>query len=95
MLADGKLPNLAAAQVAIVRMMGVRLISSTVPRDARAALNAGVKAGELGRLPKKGLLPEAFFHPNARSVAIELRERDANESAKAIAKVVGFNPAMR
>lgn len=95
MLEDGKLSNLAAAQVAIVRMMGVRIISSAIPRDARAALNAGVKSGELGRLPKKGLFPEAYFHPNAIWTAKEIRQRVANESVAAIAKVVGFDPALR
>lgn len=95
MLETGELKDLAAAQVAIVRMMGVRIIDSPAPRECRTALNAGVKAGELGRLPKQGLLPEAYFHPNAKSHALELRARIANESVAAIAKVVGFNPAMR
>ena len=88
MLESGKLANLAEAHIAIVRMMGVRIITGTVPRDARAALNAGVKSGQLGRLPKKGLLPEAYFHPTAKATAVEQRQKIATASIDALKKVL-------
>lgn len=89
MLEKGELKNIAEAQVAIVRMMGVRIIVGTTPRDARSALNAGVKAGQIGRLPKDGLKPEAYFHPNAKSHAIGLRNKIATDAIEAIKKVCG------
>jgi len=87
LLDQGKIADVAAANVLIVQMMGVRLIDSQMPAAARKALNAAVKAGELGHLPKKGLLPEAYFHKNAKPHAKDLRERVARESIAAIQKV--------
>lgn len=89
MLENGQLDSVAAANVHIVRLMGVRLISTTLPRELRSAFSAAVKAGTLGRLPKKGLLPEAFFHLNSRANAIAARERVALEKVGAIQKVLG------
>lgn len=74
--------------VEVVRMMGVRIISGSIPREVRAELSRAVKAGRIGRLPKKGLMPEAYFHPNAKWEAMEQRERIARESVEAIAKVM-------
>lgn len=88
MLEKGELPDIAAANVAIVRMMGVRLIDSRVPREARAALQAGVRSGQLGHLAKKGLEPEAFFHPNAKAHAKDLRAREARKAIDALKVVI-------
>ena len=65
----------AQGNVLMVQMEGVRLIVNTVPRDVRAALNAAVKAGELGHLKKDGHKPEAYFHKNALDRAKEERGR--------------------
>lgn len=73
--------------VAVVRMMGVRIIAGRMPASVRKELNEAVKAGKLGRLPKKGLMPEAYFHPNAKGHAIELREKEAGASIEALKKV--------
>lgn len=89
MLESGELPDVAAANVAIVRMMGVRIIHGPLPREVRSALSAAVKAGQLGRLPKKGLEPEAFFHPNAKWEAMEQRAKIARNDIEAIRKVCG------
>lgn len=67
----------AQGNVELVRYEGVRLIPNRLPRDVRAALMAGVKAGELGHLKKEGHKPEAFFHPNSRQRAVA--ERNAVE----------------
>jgi hypothetical protein len=88
MLSRGELPNAAAANVQVVRMMGVLVVDCSIPRDVRAAYNAAVKDGRLGRLPKKGNLPEVYFHPNARSHAITLRERHAKARIDAIRTVM-------
>jgi hypothetical protein len=83
MLESGQVKDVAEANVMIVRLMGVRIIDSPLPRDVRSALSAAVKDGRLGRLPKKGPLPEAFFHPNGRSNAIADRERFARDALEA------------
>ncbi len=88
MLEKGELADANAANVAIIRMMGVRIITNRIPKDVRAALYAAVKAGQLGRLPKDGLLPEAFFHPNGRANALDARARVARESIEAIKRVL-------
>jgi len=92
MIDDGRLPNADAANVEIIRMMGVRIIEGSIPQQVRKALSAGVKANRIGRIPKKGLLPEAFFHPNAKDEALEQRERVARSSIEAIRKVCGTSP---
>jgi CRISPR/Cas system-associated endonuclease/helicase Cas3 len=93
--AQDKLSTGAEANVLIVRMMGVRLITATMPSDTRKALMAAVKEGRLGRLKKDGLRPEAFYHPNAKGEAISQRDRAFRRAVDAIAKVCGNNPAMR
>ena len=77
------------ANVEVVRMMGVRIVEGKIPRDLRAAMNAAVKAGRLGRLPKDGLRPEAYHHPNARAKAIDMRNEAARQAIEAIRMVLG------
>ena len=87
-LERGELKSVAEANVEIVRMMGVLIVAGRLGKDVRSALSAGVKNGKIGHLPKKGLLPEAFFHPNARATALEMRQEIAYESIQGIKKVV-------
>lgn len=75
------------ANVAMIRMEGVRIIRGRVPACVRKELNAAVKAGALGHLKKDGLKPEAYFHPNAIDVAKERLTSEANESIRAIQRV--------
>lgn len=77
----------AEANVEVVRMIGVREITNSIPRDIRTALNAAVKAGRLGHIKKDGLMPECYFHPNSRNVAMELRNRRVNEKTDSLRKV--------
>ena len=86
MLYKGELSDTAAANVEIVRMMGVRIVSK-IPSDVRKALNAAVKEGRLGHLKKDGLKPEAYFHPNSKHIALDMRTRQAYESAQSILKL--------
>ncbi|MBV7531328.1 hypothetical protein [Chitinophaga sp. sic0106] len=65
----------AQANVYMVQMEGVRLITGKIPAEVRKALNAAVKAGELGHIKKDGLKPEAYHHKNARGRAIEMRDQ--------------------
>jgi len=78
----------AQANVEVVRMMGVRLVEAKMQMETRRALMDGVKAGKLGHLKKDGLKPEAFFHPNSEASAKESRNKAANASIQAIARVM-------
>ena len=80
----------AEANVKMVQMEGVRLVIGRIPADVRKALNAAVKAGELGHIKKEGLKPEAYHHKNAQARAREARNRAAAESANSIKKIVDF-----
>lgn len=72
------------ANVEIVRMMGFRTVTK-LDRRTRSALMAAVKDGRIGRLPKKGVAPEVFFHPNSIFKAKEERQKHANAAIRAIA----------
>ena len=65
----------AQANVKIVQMIGIKIISGKVPADVRKALNAAVKAGELGHLKADGFKPEVYFHKNGKANAIQERSR--------------------
>lgn len=67
---------------------GTRSITSRVPARVRAELRLAVKDGVLGHLPKDGLKPEIFFHPDRKNSAIERQKREALYSASCIATVV-------
>lgn len=82
-LASGELPDVAAANVEIVLLMGVRIIRAPLSRDVRSALNAAVKDGRLGHLPKDGLMPEAYFK-NEWSFKIEAEEERQAIATEAI-----------
>jgi hypothetical protein len=63
------------ANVLAVQIAGVRIITNKIPAQVRKALNAAVKNGELGHLKAEGLRPEAYFHKNARTRALDERDR--------------------
>lgn len=79
------------ANVLIVQMMGVRLITTRLPIEVRRALNAAVKSGELGHIKKEGNKPEAYFHKNGRTRALEARYEHERNVKEAMKKVCGFN----
>lgn len=85
-LIDGGM-SVADANVELVRMMGVRIVSGSLDRATRTALMAGVKDGRLGRLPKDGIKPEAFFHPNSIWNAKDERTKIANAAIRALRAV--------
>lgn len=72
----------------LIRKHATRVIRGRIPAIVRKELMAAVKAGKLGRLPKKGLLPEVFYHPDHKNGAKDLQRREAEYSASCIAKVV-------
>lgn len=74
---------------------GTRKIVGKVPAQVRKELREAVKAGVLCHMPKDGLKPEIFYHPDRRNSAIEIRKREAEYAVSCIAGVVGFNPQTR
>lgn len=67
---------------------GARVIRGRIPAQVRKELMTAVKAGALGRLPKDGLKPEIFFHPDHKNGAIERQRREAEYAVQCIAKVI-------
>jgi hypothetical protein len=80
--------NADQANVLIVQIMGARLISGSLPASVRKALNAAVKAGELGHIKKEGLRPEAYHHKNGRARALDARNEAYRNSLEAIKGVM-------
>lgn len=83
---QGKL-TIAQANVEIVRMTAVRVVSGRLPKQVRQWLMEAVRDGRLGRLPKNGLKPEVFFNPNAKARAIDERNKVFRLALDAISKV--------
>lgn len=75
------------ANVKLVQIMSVRLITNSLPASVRKSLNKAVKNGELGHIKKDGLRPEAYHHINARPRALAEREKHANHSIEIIKSV--------
>lgn len=71
-----------------IRAQATKVVRGRIPIEVRRELSAAVKSGELGRLPKKGLAPEIFFHPDHKNSAIELQKREAEYGISCIAKVL-------
>jgi hypothetical protein len=71
-----------------IRSQATKVIKGRMPAQVRKELMDAVKSGALGRLPKKGLLPEIFFHPDHLHGAKERQKREAEYSINCIAGVV-------
>ncbi len=71
---------------------GSRVIRGRVPAEVRAQLRAAVRAGVLGHLPKDGLKPEIYFHPDHKNMAKEIQYRYARADIEAINSVMANTP---
>ena len=71
-----------------IRKHATRVINGPMPARVRKELMDAVRSGHLGRIPKKGLLPEIFFHPDHKNGAIERRKREAEYAISCIATVI-------
>lgn len=74
------------ANVEMVRAARVRVISNSIPRSTRKALNDAVKSGRLGYYKKDGKKPEVYFHPSFDYLARSERNRIEKETIKALLK---------
>jgi hypothetical protein len=75
-----------------IRIGASRVIRGRIPAQVRAELRAAVKAGYLGHLPKDGLKPEIFFHPDHKHGAIDRQKREAAYAVQCIAGVMAEIP---
>lgn len=75
-----------------IRSQATRVIRGSIPRQVRNELMAAVKAGDLGRFPKDGLMPEIFFHPDHKHGAKDRQKREAMYSVNCIAAVMHVKP---
>lgn len=75
------------ANVYMVQLEGVHVVSGRIPASTRKALNQAVKNKEIGHIKKEGLKPEVYHHKNARANALEARNRIFNNSVTALQKV--------
>ena len=74
------------ANVEMVKMGRVRLVTGKLPAKVRKALNNAVKAGELGHLKKEGKKPEAYFHPTFDYLAKQARRNYEIKTIRSLAK---------
>jgi hypothetical protein len=71
-----------------ILVQATRVVHGRIPAHVRAELRAAVKAGVLGRLPKNGLAPEIFFHPDHKHGAVARQKTEASYSIGQIAQVL-------
>lgn len=71
-----------------IRCRAMRVVNGRIPSTVRRELMGAVKSGLLGRLPKDGLKPEIFYHPDHKHGAIDRQKREAEYSRSLIAGVV-------
>lgn len=74
--------------VELIRKHATRVIHGKMPMRVRKELLAAVRDGHLGRLPKDGLKPEIFFHPDHKNGAIDRQKREAEYAIGMISKVM-------
>lgn len=75
------------ANVEMVKMARVKLITTRVPAQVRKAFNAAVKAGELAHKSKDGRKPEVYFHPSFEYLANQARASAELDTLRAIAGI--------
>lgn len=76
------------ANVDMVLAERVRIISGKVPQSVRQSLNQAVRDKVLGHMPKDKLMPEVYYHPAFRDMAVEARWQIARSSIDRISGVV-------
>lgn len=74
--------------VSRILAQGSLVVRGRIPAQVRKQLSAAVKAGALGRLPKDGLKPEIYFHPDHKHGAIERQKLEAAYAIQCIATVI-------
>lgn len=86
MIGEGNL-TVAQANVEMVRMQRVRLVTNRMSAHIRKVLNDAVKAGQLGHMKKDGNKPEAYYHPTFEYLAKAERNAYQLQIISALGKV--------
>ncbi len=84
----GRYTDAYGPNVEQILLQATRVVEGRIPRQVRNELMSAVKAGVLGRLPKDGLKPEIFFHPDHKHGAVDRQKREAEYAVKCIATVM-------
>ena len=84
--------SLDEANVQIVLCERVKVVKNKIPSVVRKALNNAVKQGKLGHMKKDGHLPEVYFRPQNRDLAIKAREDHARNVLLALRSCLDVNP---
>lgn len=71
-----------------ILIQATRVIRGKIPAQVRKELMTAVKAKVLGRLPKDGLKPEIFFHPDHKHGAADRQKREAEYAIGCISTVM-------
>jgi len=85
-MVEQKKMTIDEANVQMVRDERVRVVYK-LPASVRKALNQAVKNGTLGHLKKDGVMPEVYYHPNFKYMALEIREQAVYRTIQALKKV--------
>lgn len=75
------------ANVEMVRMARVRMVTGRMTAPVRKALNDAVKRDELGHMKKDGRKPETYFHPTFKYLAIDARRKHEQQVLSALLAV--------
>ena len=75
--------------VEMVRAERVRVVTR-LPAAVRKALNAAVKRGELGYMPKDGHKPACYHHPTFDYLAHAERSKREQATIHAIKRIAGW-----
>lgn len=76
------------ANVEMVLAARFRIITNSIPRKTRKALNEAVKNGVLGHVEKDGLKPEVYYHPNFDYLARAERTQIEKETINTLCRVL-------
>ncbi len=79
------------ANIRMIEAERFRLIEAPLLREVRSALNAAVREGRLGHLKKDELMPETYYHPGFKYMAVHARKEVARRAITAIGKVSAQN----
>lgn len=77
------------ANVELVLSERVRVITGSMPRTTRNALNKAVKEGKLGRMKKDGFKPECYHHPTFKNLANSARSKAEMGTIRSLEAVLG------
>lgn len=83
--------SLDEANVQIVLCERVKVVKNQIPSSVRKALNNAVKQGKLCHMKKDGHLPEVYFRPQNRDIAIKEREDYARKILLALRSCLDVN----